>query len=185
MSWRREGFAGQTSPVTSARHSHKPDRSLKVTIATARSLVCSVALLTALGPASPLHAQIGVGTWVRKVTDSMHAMTMKVEACCHGGRRLSYHFHINSTETVLTLESPFDGSEADVLVAGKPSGETMAITRVDDHHLSTIVKLNGKAFGTSKATLSPDGKVLTVVNEFSSSAGGQQVGKTTETWVRQ
>jgi predicted SpoU family rRNA methylase len=72
-----------------------------------------------------------------------------------------------------------------VLIAGKPSGETMAITRVDDHHLSTIVKLNGKAFGTSKATLSPDGKVLTVVNDVSSSAGGQQVGKTTEIWVRQ
>jgi hypothetical protein len=145
VSWRREDiFAGQTSPVTSARHSHKPDRRLKVTIATARSLVCSVALLTALAPSSPLHAQLGVGTWVRKVPDSMPAMTMKVEACCNGGRRLSYHFDINGTETVLTLESPFDGSEADVLIAGKPSGETMAITRVDDHHMSNILKLNGK-----------------------------------------
>jgi hypothetical protein len=153
-----------------------------MTIVTARSLACSVVLLGALGPARPLHAQIGVGTWVRKVTGSMSAMTMTVEACCAGGRRLTYHF--NGTETILALESRFDGSEAEVMIGGKPSGETMAITRVDDHHLSTIVKLNGKPFATSKATLSPDGKVLTVLNDVSSSAGGQQVGKSTETWVR-
>jgi hypothetical protein len=60
----------------------------------------------------------------------------------------------------------------------------MAITRVDDHHLATIVTLNGKPFGISNATLSPDGKVLMVLNDFSSSAGGQAVGKYTETWMR-
>jgi hypothetical protein len=156
-----------------------------VTVATARSLACGVALLGALGPARSLHAQVGVGTWVRKTTTSMPAMTMTVEACCHGGRRLSYHFDINGTETILLIESPFDGSEAPVLINGKPSGETMAITRVDDHHLATVVKLNGKPFGTSNATLSPDGKVLTVLNEYSSSVGGNTAGKVTEIWVRQ
>jgi hypothetical protein len=30
------------------------------------------------------------------------------------------------------------------------SGETMAIKRVDDHHLSTVLKMNGKLFGTSE-----------------------------------
>jgi len=91
---------------------------------------------------------------------------------------------MNGTKMVLTLESRFDGSPAPVLIDGKPSGETMEITRVDDHHLSTVLKMNGKPFGTSKATLSADGKTLTVVTDFSSSAGGQAVGKTTETWVR-
>ena len=155
-----------------------------MTIGTARRLVCSIVLLGALGPAKPLHAQVGVGTWVRKATDSMTAITMKVEACCDGGRRLTYHFDINGTATLLTVESRFDGSDAEVLIAGKPSGETMAITRVDDHHTSTVVKLNGKPFGTSESTLSADGKVLTVINEFSGSVGGQRVGKTTETWMR-
>jgi hypothetical protein len=84
----------------------------------------------------------------------------------------------------MLIESPFDGSERPVLVNGKPSGETMAITRVDDHHVSTVVKMNGKPFGTSKATLSADGKVLTVLNEFSASAGGNPTGKSTERWVR-
>jgi hypothetical protein len=155
-----------------------------MTIATPRVLVCSVVLVGALVPARPLHAQLGVGTWVRTSTDSMMPMTMTVEACCNGGRRLIYHFDINGTETILTVESRFDGRDAEVLIAGKPSGETMGMTRVDDHHTATIVKLNGKAFGTSDATLSADGKVLTVINDFSSSAGGQPVGKSTETWVR-
>lgn len=153
-----------------------------MTIATVRGLVCSVVLLGVMSPARPLHAQMGVGTWVRKTTGSMPSMTMTVEACCNGGRRLIYHF--NGIETTLSLESAFDGSEAAVLIAGKPSGETMAITRVDDHHISTVVKLNGKEFATSKATLSADGKVLTVVNDVSSSVGGQTVGKSTETWTR-
>jgi hypothetical protein len=34
------------------------------------------------------------------------------------------------------------------------------------------------------STLSADGKVLTVINDYSSSVGGQPVGKYTETWVR-
>jgi hypothetical protein len=81
-----------------------------------------------------------------------------VEACCGGGRRLTYHLDINGTETILTVESRFDGSEAVVLTGGKPSGETKAITRIDDHRTSTVVKMNGKLFGTSKATLSADEK---------------------------
>lgn len=150
-----------------------------------RTLACSVILLSALVPARSLHAQIGVGTWVRKAPDSKIPMTMVVEPCCHGGRRLTYHIDINGTETLMTVASPFDGSEAPVLIAGKPSGETMAIKRIDDHHVFTVLKMNGKPFGTSKATLSPDAKLLTVVNDNSSSAGGQGAGKSTETWVRQ
>jgi hypothetical protein len=114
----------------------------------------------------------------------MIPMTMTVEVCCKGGRRLIYHFNVSGTDGTLSVESAFDGSEAEVLIAGKPSGETMAITRIDDHHMSTVVKLNGKEFGTSKATLSADGKVLTVVNDVSSSVGGQPVGKSTEIWTR-
>ncbi len=34
----------------------------------------------------------------------------------------------------------------------------MAIKRVDGHHATNILKLNGKQFATSVATLSADGK---------------------------
>jgi hypothetical protein len=156
-----------------------------MTIVKARTLACGIAVLGALGSARSLHAQIDVGTWVRQATDSMPAMTMTVEACCNGGRRLIYRIAIQGTETLLTVESPFDGSEAPVMMGGKPSGQTMAITRVDAHHVSSVTKVNGRPFGTSKATLSADGRTLTVHNDFSSSVGAQAVGKSTEVWVRQ
>jgi hypothetical protein len=68
----------------------------------------------------------------------MPGMTMVVEACCNGGRRLIYHVVIDKTETLLTVESRFDGGDAPVLMNGKPSGETMAIKLADDHHASTV-----------------------------------------------
>jgi hypothetical protein len=75
-----------------------------------------------------------------------------------------------------------------VLVGGKPSAETMAIKRVDDRHVITIVKMNGKAFGTSKATLSADANTITVENEYAMGGAGQGAGqpptKSTEIWIR-
>jgi hypothetical protein len=155
----------------------------KVTTVDAKRLAYGAAVF-ALGSTQSLHAQIDVGTWVRQSTASMPGMTMTVQACCNGGRRLIYHVDIQGTEMLLTVESRFDGSEAPVLIGGKPSGETMAITRVDDHHTSAILRMNGRLFGTSKATLSADGRTLTVINDFTNSAGGQPVGKSTEVWVR-
>lgn len=107
---------------------------------------------------------------------------MTVEACCNGGRRLTYR--LGNSGQVMVVESPFDGGEVPVLLNGKPSGETMAIKRLDDHHTFTIVKMNGKEFGTSKATLSADGKTITVENDFTASVGGNPVGKHTERWLR-
>ena len=84
----------------------------------------------------------------------------------------------------MLVESAFDGREVPVLLDGKPSGETMAITLVDSRHTSTIVKMDGKPFGISKCTISLDGNTLTVENDYSTSVGGNPVGKFTETWVR-
>jgi hypothetical protein len=108
-------------------------------------------------------------------------MTMTIEACCNGGRRLVYR--MVGTQTVMTLESPFDGSDAPLLVGGKPSGETMGIKRVDDRHTITVLKMNAKAFGTSQAALSADGKTITIQNDYTSTAGGRPAGKQTEIWV--
>jgi hypothetical protein len=141
-----------------------------------------VSLALSLGGAPILAAQIGVGTWAK---DS-GSITMTVETCCGPkGRRLTYRFAMGGGKTLMTVDSPFDGSEAPVLINGKPSGETMAIKWLDDHHTFTVLKMNGKPFGTSKATLSPDRKKLTVENDVSAAAGGQQVGKSTEVWTKQ
>ena len=85
---------------------------------------------------------------------------------------------------VMVVESPFDGREVPVLLDGKPSGETMAITLVDPRHTTAVVKMNGKPFGISKGSLSADGKTLTVENEYSASVGGNPAGKQTEIWIR-
>jgi hypothetical protein len=154
-----------------------------MTTVRAKGFACGVAILGALGLATSLHAQISIGTWVKQSEASAPgAMTMTVEACCKGGRRLTYH--MVGSKMVMTIESPFDGSEASMLLDGKPSGETMAIKRLDDRHTIAVVKMNGKPYGTSRSTLSADGKTLTVESDYTSGAGGQATGKQTEIWVR-
>lgn len=151
---------------------------------TTKRLAGALLLLWALVPASTARAQLGIGTWVKQSSPSAPgALTMTVEACCNGGRRLIYRI-AGRSDIIMTVESPFDGTEVPVLVGGKPTGETMAIKLLDDHHTSTVLKMNGKMFGTSKATLSADGKTLTVENEITSAAGGQTAGKQTEIWLR-
>lgn len=150
-------------------------------VAATRRLICSVAFLSAVGLASQTHAQNLVGTWVR--TDAKaHGLTMTVEACCNGGLRLIYSLVMpGQAPATMTVDSPMDGTEVPVLLGGKPSGETMAIKRVDDRHYRGVVKMDGKLYGTSNGTLSPDGKTLTV--ESVTQTGGK-AEKTIETWVR-
>jgi hypothetical protein len=71
-------------------------------------------------------AQSFVGTWVRQDTP----MTMTVEMCCGGGRRLTYHVPIGGNEVVMIVESALDGADAPIKVGGKPSGQTIAIRSI-------------------------------------------------------
>src|SRR5206468_1087414 len=111
-------------------------------------------------------------------------MTMTVEMCCGSGRRLTYRIAMNGSDMLMVIETALDGRDAPVLVGGKPSGETMAIRQIDSRHATAVLKMNGKTFGTAKGTLSADGKTLTVEDDYTSATAGQQVGKTTETWIR-
>jgi len=153
-------------------------------VAAARRLIGALAFLSAVGWASQAHAQFGVGTtWVR-TDEKGKGITLIIEACCNGGLRLIYHLPPMGGQpaATLTVDSPMNGSEAPALVAGKPSGETMAVTRVDDHHYSTVVKMGGKPFGTSNSTVAPDGKAMTV--ESITQTPGGKGEKIIETWVR-
>ena len=142
------------------------------------------AAVLSLVAAPPAQAQLEIGTWARKTTGSMTPMTMKIEACCGGGRRLTYLITAGKTKMTLMLETRLDGTSTEVLVNGKPSGETMAVKRVDAHHATNVLKMNGKQFATSMATLSADGMTLTVVTDNTSAVGGR-VGKQTEVFVKQ
>jgi hypothetical protein len=122
-----------------------------------------------------------VGTWVKKGDDKMK-MTMTIAKWGNGKAQITWN--IKSANLVLSVVSALDGKDAPVLINGKASGETMAITRVDKLHATTVVKMNGKQFGTSKGTYSADFKTLTVENDFSESGGGNAPGKSTEIWIR-
>lgn len=146
-------------------------------------LIGVLALLIAAGSASQVHAQLGVGTtWVR--TDAPgKGIVLNVEACCNGGLRLVYHIPAMGGQPAMTMsvDSPMNGTAVPALLAGKPSGETMAIKRVDDHHLTAVLKMNGQPFGTYSGTISPDNKSMTVDSVYGT---GSQTQKITETWVR-
>jgi hypothetical protein len=119
-----------------------------------------------------------IGTWAK----TEGTMTLTIEA--HGSaRRLVYH--VKDKPITLTVDSDLDGKDAPVMMNGKLSGETMAIRKVDAHHYSTVLKINGRPFGTSEATFSDDFSKMTVHTDIQRAEMGREVGKKTETWVRQ
>ena len=152
-------------------------------VAATSRVIDTIAFLLAVGWASQAHAQLAVGTWARTDLAAV-GMTMTVEVCCNGGLRLTYHVPAMGGQpaATMTVDSPMNGTEVPVLVNGKPSGETMAIKRVDDHHISGVVKMNGQPYGTSSTTISADGKSATT--ESISQTPGGKPQKTTETWVK-
>ena len=155
---------------------------MRTASATERSIGV-LAFLVVAGSASQAHAQLPVGsTWVR--TDAAgKGVVMNVEACCNGGLRLAYQIPSKGAQpaSTMSVDSPMNGTAAPVLVAGKPSGQTMAIRRVDDHHLTAIMTVNGQPAATYSGTVSPDNKSMTVEDVIGT---GSQPQKFTETWVR-
>ena len=153
------------------------------TIVTLVSMVF-VALLAGAPPAAAADSPIG--TYVMKAKDGKPETTLKIEEWGPGKAKLVWHFKGRGMDGMsMSLISSLDGKDAPLVLNGKPSGETMAIKLIDKLHSSTIVRMNGQPFGTSKATFSADFKTMTVENDFASSVGGNQAGKTTEVWVRQ
>ena len=84
--------------------------------------------------------------------------------------------------TVSTVLTPLDGKDVPLLVNGKPSGQTMGIKKVNNHHTVTILRFRGKETGISKAEISPDGKVLKIETDY---AEWNPIGKEIQYWDRQ
>ena len=141
-----------------------------------------IAFAALLAVASPAAADSPIGTWVKKTEANKPAITLTIDAWGNGKAKLTWHF--NRSAMVLTVVATMDGTDAPVLINGKPSGETMAIKLVDKRHSTTVIKMNGKPFGTSKGSYSEDFKTLTVENDFSESVGGNAAGQSTEIWIR-
>ena len=141
--------------------------------------LCGAVVLWTLAWGSPADAQLAVGEWAR--TDAQGGgMTMTVAACCQGGYRLTYHVPVANGQPpmILTVDLPTNGTDVPTMSGGKPTGQTMSLKRIDDRHYTGVVKQNGKVSLTNTATLSADGKTLTVEDTLVSGT------KVTETWTK-
>ena len=143
-----------------------------------------VAALLVGGPPAAA-ADSPVGTWVKKANPGQPTMTLTIEAWAKGKAKLVWTFKGQGMDgMIMSIVSALDGKDAPVLLNGKDSGETMAISLVDKLHSLAVVKMKGKPFGTSKGAYSPDFNTLTVENDFATAVGGNPAGKTTEVWTR-
>jgi len=135
--------------------------------------------------ASSAWSQLSVGTWKKR---GDHPTLLMIIEPAGSATKITYKVLTPDgkplPQAIMTLVTQMDGNEVPVLVNGKPSGETMAIRRIDERHTSTVVKMNGAAFGTSKAELSADGKTLRVENTMAD-APGHPGGMKVEYWDRQ
>jgi hypothetical protein len=143
-------------------------------------VVCLLSLSSLVGAES-----LWSGTWVLREPPQGSHLTMTLEEVGTGWK-LTYKIAGQAPGSpVSTVLTQLDGMEASLSIDGKPSGETMAIKRIDSRHTVSVQKFQGKEAGTSKAEISPNGKVLTVENECATSNPTGQVGKQIQYWDRQ
>lgn len=137
--------------------------------------------------AAPVVAEgiLEVGTWVKRGSGKA-PLVLTIEAA-GSARKLTYRLRLadgrldpNYEQVLITK---LDGQDAPLLERGRPSGQTMAIKRLDTRHSHTVIKLNGQLLANSRAELSADGKLMTVQNEFAGTSG-MPGGKQTEYWDR-
>ena len=150
-------------------------------------LVAAVALVVS-GPVA-LAADNWLGTWKLNVAKSKfvpgpppQGMTIKFEPATDGGIRLTAD-GVDGDGQAMHLEyaAKFDGT--DVPWAGNPNADSAAPRRIDANRYENVWKKDGKAVVTVSATVSADGKTLTVIQRGKDAKG--QVMDTTEVFERQ
>jgi hypothetical protein len=82
------------------------------------------------------------------------------------------------------LLTPLDGKDVPVLIGGKPSGQTMAMKKLDGHHTVNVTKFEGKVISISKAELSTNGKVIKIQTDYPDSNPGAPAGTQIVYWDR-
>lgn len=141
----------------------------------------AIAVLSVVA-ASSLQAQNEalLGTWKLNTAKSKYepgpapkSLTRTVEAQGDGvkytfdgvaadGKAISYSFAVK-----------FDGNDNPITGTVPNGADTAAIKRVDANHYVATLKKGGKALGTSKVTISKDGKVATVDATGTDAAGAK------------
>jgi hypothetical protein len=126
------------------------------------------------------------GTWILREAEPGGQLTMKLEEVSTGWKVTSKVVGSGAAGASATyIMTPLDGKDVPVLIDGKPSGQTMGITKIDSHHTVNVIKFKGKEIGVSKAELSTNGKVIKVETDYSDSNPGAPAGKQIQYWDRQ
>lgn len=141
----------------------------------------AIAVLAVVG-ASALLAQSNplVGTWKLNVTKSKYdpgpapkSLTRTVEA---QGNGVKYSFDgvgADGKPIVYGFSVQFDGKDNPISGSIPSGADTIAATRTDGDHFVATLKKGGKVIGTSKVSVSKDGKVTTVDSTGVTAAGGK------------
>ena len=108
-------------------------------------------------------------------------MTIKFEPAADGGIKLTAE-GVNADGKTMRLEyaARFDGTE--VAWTGNPNADSAAPRRIDANRYENVWKKDGKAVVTVTATVSADGKTLTVIQRGKDAKG--QVMDMTEVFER-
>jgi hypothetical protein len=139
------------------------------TLALGALVAISSAAIAARGAADPV-----IGTWVLNTAKSTGATLPKSETRTYtasaDGIVLSWkRVGADGKETSVQTTFKYDGK--DYPVTGSPDFDTVSVKRVNGHTVDSIQKRMGKAVGTTKRTVSKDGKTLTLVSKLTTAQG--------------
>jgi hypothetical protein len=139
--------------------------------------------------ATALAADNWLGTWKLNVAKSKfvpgpppQAMTIKFEPAADGGIRFTGDgVNGEGQPTHLEYAAKFDGT--DVRWTGNPNADSASPRRLDANRYENVWKKDGKAVVTVSATVSADGKTLTIIQRGKDAKG--QVMDMTEVFEKQ
>jgi hypothetical protein len=126
-----------------------------------------------------------IGTWILREPEPGGQLTLKVEEVSPGWK-LTYKVIGPGAPgaSFTTILTPLDGQDVPVLIYGNPSGQTMGIKKLDDHHTVNVIKFKGKEIGVSKSELSSNGKMIRVETDYPDSNPGAPAPKQVQFWDR-
>jgi hypothetical protein len=159
---------------------------MKMTLIRA-GLAAGVAVL--VSGATVLAADNWLGTWKLNVAKSKFVpgpppqhMTIQYEAAADGGIKFTGDgVNGQGKATHLEYAARFDGT--DVAWTGNPNADSAAPKRIDANRYENVWKKDGQAVVTITATVSADGKTLTIIQRGKDAKG--QVMDMTEVFERQ
>ena len=148
-----------------------------------RALRFAVITLLAVAGSSAVRAQSNplVGTWKLNLTKSKYdpgpmpkSLTRTVEAHGDGVKYTFAGVAADGSAISYGFSATFDGKDNPV-TGSMPSGaDTISAKRIDAHHYVATLKKGGKEVGTSKVTVSKDGKVTTVDATGTTASGAKE-----------